>query len=638
MRSEDDSGKTEKFWKVDFADSGDTLDSRDTLDSNSSHNVSGSGPSEPAAPRAMRVFERLFPDGITRLGTDLKLAETIGSGGAAVVRRAEQLALGRDVAVKMLKPRKRTERAISALLHEAWITGSLEHPNVVPIYDIVIDDDGHPLIVLKRIEGRAWSELIGDGRAVRKQFGAEDLLEWNLRILMQVLSAVGFAHSRGIVHRDLKPDNVMIGEFGEVYVVDWGLAVSLRDDETGRLPLATNTTSLVGTPGYMAPEMLSDSAIPLSERTDIYLAGAILHEILTGRPPHTGTNAMAIIASAIRSSPVFAEDTPQRLVRICRRAMDAEPHGRFESAEQMRLAVSGFLRNRGSERLAERAEASLVELRAALHRAGAGDAEERQHLYRLYGACRFGFREALSAWDGNEQAHRGVEQAALAMIEYELAQGDARAADALCAELSRPPAELRQRIERTIAAHSAERQQMAQLAQLGQQLDVRVGQRSRALATLALGLFFTVTPSLSAWQWPTTSFDSHLKIILWATAFGLFTLAVGWRIRGALRQSAANRRLFTMLLLLIATAFPLQFGLWRSGLSASESLVVHEFIWAMLAAIVAYTFDLRLLPAALAYLTTFLIIALIPEWRLYVFNLPHGVLTINYVVVWGWMR
>src|SRR5678815_4585974 len=105
----------------------------------------------------------------------------------------------------------------------------------------------------------------------------------------RVLNAVRFAHSRGILHRDLKPANVMIGEFGEVYLVDWGIAVSLRDDGSGRLPLAANATEPAGTPVYMAPEMLGrDGLPPLSERTDIYLAGAVLFEIVAGRPPHEG--------------------------------------------------------------------------------------------------------------------------------------------------------------------------------------------------------------------------------------------------------------------------------------------------------------------------------------------------------------
>src|SRR4029079_14794763 len=139
------------------------------------------------------------------------------------------------------------------LLREAWITGAIEHPNVVPVHHVALDDDGSPVVVMKRISGAAWSELIEDADEVFRRFGASDLLEWNVGILMQVLNAVRFAHSRGILHRDLKPANVMIGEFGEVYLVDWGIAVSLRDDGSGRLPLAANATEPAGAPVYNGP-------------------------------------------------------------------------------------------------------------------------------------------------------------------------------------------------------------------------------------------------------------------------------------------------------------------------------------------------------------------------------------------------
>src|SRR5689334_21645835 len=124
-----------------------------------------------------------------------------------------------------------------------------------------------------------------DGNAARERYGADDLLEYNLSILVQLCSAVSLAHERGVLHRDLKPENVMIGRFGEVYLVDWGIAVSLTADLQGRLPLAAEQNEIAGTPCYMAPEMLGALG-KLSERTDVYLLGAILHENLSGEPPH----------------------------------------------------------------------------------------------------------------------------------------------------------------------------------------------------------------------------------------------------------------------------------------------------------------------------------------------------------------
>jgi len=206
----------------------------------------------------------------------LDLEQTIGEGGMGIVRLATQRSLGRKVAVKTLRPAARNEVATLRLLREAWVTGTLEHPNIVPVYDLGLDEDGSPIIVLKRIEGVEWGDIMRDANAARARYGAEDLLEYNLRILLQLCNAVSLAHARGVLHRDLKPENVMIGSFGEVYLVDWGIAVSLTADALGRLPLAVDQNEMAGTPYYMAPEMLGALG-KLSVRTDVYLLGAILH-------------------------------------------------------------------------------------------------------------------------------------------------------------------------------------------------------------------------------------------------------------------------------------------------------------------------------------------------------------------------
>src|SRR5688572_21792637 len=136
----------------------------------------------------------------------LELGATIGEGGMGVVRSATQRSLGRKVAVKTLRAQTKTEAATLRLLREAWVTGSLEHPNIVPVYDLGLDDDGSPNIVLKHIEGVEWAGVIHDAKAVKERFGASDLFEHNLRILVQLCNAVSLAHSRGILHRDLKPE------------------------------------------------------------------------------------------------------------------------------------------------------------------------------------------------------------------------------------------------------------------------------------------------------------------------------------------------------------------------------------------------------------------------------------------------
>jgi len=194
------------------------------------------------------------------------------------------------------------------------------------------------------------------GGEVARRFGAADLLTWNLGILLHVLNALRFAHKLGILHRDLKPGNVMIGDFGEVYLLDWGIAVSLRDDGTGRFPLASAASTLAGTPAYLAPEMLGRAGgPPLSERTDVYLVGAVLHEIIAGHPPHRGNNSLAVITSVLASRPELPASAPPELARICTRAMHAEPEQRFESADALRLAFKHQPGDRGSEPPTKRA-------------------------------------------------------------------------------------------------------------------------------------------------------------------------------------------------------------------------------------------------------------------------------------------
>jgi serine/threonine-protein kinase len=355
-------------------------------------------------------------------GARLEFERTLGEGGFGLVRLATQVSLGRKVAVKCLREGAASSEGAVQLLREAWITGALEHPNVVPVHDLGVDAEGAPYIILKRIEGREWTTFLADGEAVRARFGAVDPLEWNLRTLMQVCSAVHFAHSRGIVHRDLKPDNVMIGAFGEVCLLDWGIAVSTRDDGTGRFPLAAEATELAGTPAYMAPEMLGEAPSRITERTDVYLLGAMLFELIAGRPPHEGDSLARVLVSVASAEPAYPADAPAELVAAARRAMQRDPAARFASAEALRLGIQDFLQHRGSAQAAATAGARLEALLAGL--AGEGDdPAEHQRRYRLFGECRFGFRLALDAWPGNLGAAEGLRRATAAMAGYELGRG-----------------------------------------------------------------------------------------------------------------------------------------------------------------------------------------------------------------------
>ncbi len=241
-------------------------------------------PASSATPWPRPSLPLLRTADVAEVTADVRVSTLLGEGGMGRVLAAEQVALGREVAVKVVRDGGRAAD-VDALLREALIAARLEHPNVVPVHLLGRGEDGAPIFVMRRIEGVPWSDVLRDAAAAPGMFAdARDPLEMHLRVLLEVCGAVQFAHARGILHRDLKPENVMLGAFGEVYVVDWGIALNLADDP--RLPRIADARGVVGTPAYMAPEMALGDAAALSPRTDVYLLGAVLHRVLTGAPPH----------------------------------------------------------------------------------------------------------------------------------------------------------------------------------------------------------------------------------------------------------------------------------------------------------------------------------------------------------------
>jgi len=563
----------------------------------------------------------------------LKTGAVIGQGGMGVVREAEQVALGRTVAVKTLKADKRSPEAAQDLLREAWVTGSLEHPNVVPVHHLGLDDDGMPAIVLKRVEGVEWSKLIRDGAEVKRRYGTTDLLAWNLSILMQVLNAIRFAHSRGILHRDLKPANVMVGDFGEVYLLDWGVAVSLRDDKTGRLPLAADVTQIAGTPCYMAPEMLApDGDVPLSERTDVYLAGSLLFEVVAGRPPHMGKTAIEVMTSVLSSKPDLPDDAPSELAAICTRAMASDPRERFESAEAVRLAIQSYLEHRGSDLIVQRAKARLDELAVTLASTRSDRQAHREDVYRLFGACRFGFHEALAAWHDNAAARQGLRRATIAVAEYELATGDAHNAVTLLSELDEPPALL----ERAREAAGKQADRKLALEKLDYAHDLAVGRAERGKFTSLLGLAFTLAPLLSENVPALMIRKSHMFQVLWSAAFALLTAGYAFVRRKHLMTTVVNRRLIGgMMFMFIAQAL-LVLGGWLLGIDVPTMQVFLMFCWFCVAGCCAMTVDISLVPTAIGYALAFAISAYEPSLRLWMMGASNFVLAVNTAVSWWW--
>ena len=562
----------------------------------------------------------------------LIFGETLGQGGMGIVRSGTQTSLDRNVAVKTLKPDHRGRGEALKLLQEAWVTGSLEHPNIVPIYDVGLDGDGAPVIVLKRITGFDWAHLMRDGAEVQRLFRARDLLEWNLRVLLQVARAIEFAHDRGIVHRDIKPDNVMVGEFGEVYVLDWGIAVSLRPDED-RLPRAIEAVAIAGTPAYMAPEMLGGQTI--SRRTDVYLLGATLYEIVVGHPPHLGATVREALESVLRSAPPIPEKAPGELVAVMRTAMSAEPAERFGNAAELRAALEAFLEHRSSARLAEEAEESLSALKVEIAAAstpveGAATAEARNRLHYLFGECRFGFLAALRSWPDNAAAREGLLRATSLLVSHELDGGDFRSASILLRGLAEPPAELLARIAAAEALASAEEERRRAVER---RHDPEIGRRTRVISATVLGVLLSAMPLLVRQPLAGTT-PSHLKLALIPLGPLLVVAGLGVWMRRTLLATVLNRALLGAAVLSMMGQSVLHLVARAAGIPAGQSELVTFFLWFVVVSMLAITVERRFWLPAVTYLAAFAVAAMHPAARYYLMTVGNLVLTATMLAVW----
>jgi serine/threonine-protein kinase len=285
--------------------------------------------------------------------------EVIGHGGSGVVIRALDKEILRDVAIKIVDPSLASDGSVvGRFAEEARITGQLEHPSIVPIYELGVDQRGRRFLCMKLIEGETLE-------ATLNRLGPARLdpihLSRLLQMFVKVCDAVSFAHSRGVLHRDLKPTNVMVSDFGQVYVLDWGIARLRRGSPqvghrvrvtagVAQGPELDAPGSLVGTACYMAPEQLLGKHDELDERTDVFALGATLYQILTGRPPLTPEIARAIWIRR-EAAPIARPETivptaalPQELSRIVMRALAYQPGDRYASVGALKEDIEAFQR------------------------------------------------------------------------------------------------------------------------------------------------------------------------------------------------------------------------------------------------------------------------------------------------------
>lgn len=475
---------------------------------------------------------------------DLEVHGMIGEGGMGRVFLARQHSLARDVAIKTVRD-SAVESFRRALVDEGVRTGQLEHPAIVPVHLLGLDASDRPMMVMKRVEGVTWEELLADPNHEGWESwegDADDRLPGHLQILAQVCNAVHFAHSRGIVHRDLKPQNVLIGRFGDIYVADWGIAARIGVEADQRL---------CGTPGYMAPEMVTGA--PIDARTDVYLLGAVLHEVLTGRHRHHASSGTAALVLATLSLPhEYDASVPPPLAELANRACSLKPDDRLESAMRFRDALSDYARHRQSIVLAGEAMERVVALRGL-------DTSEGDRRHELLSAeARFGFEQALGSWKDNPVAREGLAEL-----------------DALLEERER---------------------RRAELAEIAREHDPSLSERQRRIVLSVLAVFAVLLGASAFVRDPRVT--AH-QVVFFGALTPIGMLIATFVMRKALLRNAFGRQTVSVVFIgAIAILIPRVADLWGdfdlvraftrdiftlAGVAAVASVVLMRYLWWLVA-------------------------------------------------------
>lgn len=563
--------------------------------------------------RALEVLRRLHHDPGAFVDEGL-----LGRGGMGVVKLARQVALDRLVAVKTLKA-PASDDDVRRLLAEAWLTGALEHPGILPIYALTLDAEGCPQLVMKRIEGLTWAGLLAGEGALPDFAPGRAGLEAHLRVMLQLCNAVHFAHARGVIHRDLKPHNVMLGSFGEVYLMDWGLATA-----------AGPCAEFAGTPAYMAPEMLGGDRAVLSPQTDVYLLGAVLFELLTGQPPHLRGSTREMIESVVRSSPVLPAETPPELSALVCHCMAAAPSERPASAMEVRRALEDFLEHQGSRELQRQSELRAAELEQLL----SSTSPELARVTRLFSECRFGLQQAVRAWPGNDPARARLAHVTERLIDFELSRGSARAAESLLHELEEPPPALRARVTAALEQEALHAREVERLKAIAASVDPLAGLRRRISVAFSLGTLWVLGPLLGGLvvpRFPELETVATVPVTLFSV---FFVVAIILKIPAA-EQTPLNRQIAHLLVFgMSVQALGLPFVRFGLGLELGRFAVPAMLAyWSLMCGAIAAALVRPVWPAAVGFLACGWLAFERPEWRFVVGALGNVLLLVNLAVL-----
>jgi serine/threonine-protein kinase len=279
----------------------------------------------------------------------LRIFPELGRGGMGRIHPATDRNLLRHVALKRLdKELSRVPMYRDGFIAEAQMTGQLEHPNIVPVHELALSDDGVPYFTMKLVQGINFDAWLRDPE---HKLGSTERLQEGLEIFLKVCDAVAYAHHRGVIHRDLKPENIMVAGFGQVYLMDWGLAKLTKTRPASGARAQMEAPGPVGTPTFMAPEQARGNPEEMDERSDVFGLGAILYEIVSGKMPYGQSMNVDYVLSRAAAGKVVPIDeatmgigVSKRIRSIVQKAVAADPNERYQSVVELQDAVRGFLR------------------------------------------------------------------------------------------------------------------------------------------------------------------------------------------------------------------------------------------------------------------------------------------------------
>ena len=324
----------------------------------------------------------------------------LGTGGMGLVYLATQNSVKRSVALKVIRQDKQSDSFIKQFFYEAEITAGLEHPNITPVYELGRTKEGVCFYSMKYIQGNPWEKKIRDNS-----------IDENLEIFDKLCDAIAFAHSKGILHMDIKPDNVQLGEFGEVYAVDWGVASDLKRPDSIRC---------AGTWQWISPEVARGDKSKIGKGSDIYLLGGILFQIVTGHHPRLPKDASekmghAALAKAAQNNLIQPTDCKDPMVSVALRALESDPKDRYAKVDDLQTAIHAIQKERANIKSSQELTQKSIVL---------GSEAIEQGDYDRFNRSLFGLKDAIELWDENPDATTELNKVRLAYGQCAFDKGD----------------------------------------------------------------------------------------------------------------------------------------------------------------------------------------------------------------------